>query len=179
MATTRAATATAPSGALTPAIPPRESLPLSPAPEEERRGWTDGRHGHHATRTGTDHERTGLSLPLPSGPLALRAPQKSLGLHDVAAHLTVCNLEPARKRLTLDDVWVHCDAVFGGPHRQGLVQGNHGGASFGGLGEILSPLRRVARCPLGPGLCGAQRHGGGTSSRGVLGVRRTRVVVAV
>jgi hypothetical protein len=73
MATTRAATATAPSGALTPAIPPRESLPLSPAPEEERRGWTDGRHGHHATRTGTDHERTGLSLPLPSGPLALSA----------------------------------------------------------------------------------------------------------
>jgi len=42
MATTRAATATAPSGALTPAILPRESLPLSPAPEEERRGWTDG-----------------------------------------------------------------------------------------------------------------------------------------
>jgi len=75
MATTRAATATAPSGALTPAILPRESLPLSPAPEEERRDGRTARPPRHAHRhrTRTHAASLSLSLPLPLSALLKKA----------------------------------------------------------------------------------------------------------
>lgn len=74
----------------------------------------------------------------------------------MAAHRALCNLEPACKRLTIHDMWVHCDAVFGGPTGRASCKGTTVGASFGGpRRDSLSDAqggRRVSSsdCPLGP-----------------------------
>jgi hypothetical protein len=73
MATTRAATATAPSGALTTAIPPRESLPLSPAPG--RGEGVDGRSARPPRHAPARTTKARLSLS-PVLPPRLPLPQK-------------------------------------------------------------------------------------------------------